>query len=99
VLPSVIRHNVNAGHRLRKFLGRRREMLAEMCYKLDTAEVPFSAGVIGAGAAFFQAVVAHGHEGVMAKQLNSAYRPGKRSPAWKKLKPRLRKRQDTCVHC
>jgi bifunctional non-homologous end joining protein LigD len=83
---------------LREPLARRREMLAEMCQTLDSAEVPFSAGVIGAGTAFFQAVVAHGHEGVMAKHLSSAYRLGKRSPAWKKIKPRQRNGQDTSVH-
>jgi ATP-dependent DNA ligase len=73
---------------LREPLGRRREMLAELCRTLDAADIAFSAGVTGAGTVFFQAVVAHGHEGVMAKHLNSAYRPGKRSPAWKKIKPR-----------
>jgi ATP-dependent DNA ligase len=74
---------------LREPLEWRREKLSELCRTLDAADIEFSAGVIGAGAGFFQAVVAHGHEGVMAKHLSSAYRPGKRSPAWKKIKPRL----------
>ena len=34
---------------LREPLARRREVLAEMCHKLDVAEVRFSAGVIGVG--------------------------------------------------
>jgi ATP-dependent DNA ligase len=51
----------------------RREMLAGLCHKLDPAVIEFSAGVIGAGAALYQAAVAHGHEGVMAKHLSSAY--------------------------
>ena len=74
-------------------LARRREMLAEMCHRLDAADVQFSAGVIGAGTAFYGAAIARGHEGVMAKQLASTYRPGRRSAAWRKIKPRL---QGTC---
>ena len=58
---------------------------------LEAADVQFSAGVIGAGMAFFEATVARGHEGVMAKYLGSTYRPGRRSSAWRKIKPRPRK--------
>lgn len=47
----------------------------------------FSAGIVGAGKAFFAAAVAQGHEGVVAKQLASPYRPGFRSAAWRKIKP------------
>src|SRR5262249_28127894 len=47
----------------------------------------WSAGVVGAGTAFYQAVVASGHEGVVAKSLAATYRPGNRSPAWRKIKP------------
>jgi len=43
--------------------------------------------VIGAGMTLYQQVVAACHEGVVAKKLSSAYRPGKRSVAWKKIKP------------
>ena len=67
-------------------LVRRRELLAEVCEKLDGV-VAFSPAVIGAGTALFQAAVAARHEGVMAKQLMSVYRPGKRSSTWKKIKP------------
>jgi len=89
VLFDLLYH---AGRRLLgEPLARRREVLAEMCHKLDAAEVRFSGGVIGVGTAFYQAAVACGHEGVMAKHLTSAYRPGKRSAAWKKIKPGLRK--------
>ena len=72
---------------MREALVRRREMLAEVCEKLVVPEVEFSPAVIGAGRAFYQTVVAAGHEGVMAKRLTSIYRPGKRSVAWKKIKP------------
>ena len=57
----------------------RRELLAEVCEKLDVTEVEFSPALIGAGTAFYQGVLAAGHEGVLAKLLKSAYRPGKRS--------------------
>jgi len=76
----------------------RRELLDEVCEKLDVTEVEFSPVVIGAGTAFYQSVLAAGHEGVMAKLLKSAYRPGKRSVTWKKMKPRARSRKGTGVH-
>jgi ATP-dependent DNA ligase len=72
-------------------LVRRREVLATVCENLDVPEVEFSHAVIGTGSALFQAVVAAGHEGVVAKLLMSAYRPGKRSVTWKKIKPTTRK--------
>jgi ATP-dependent DNA ligase len=31
--------------------------------------------------------LAQGHEGVVAKHLASTYRPGRRPPAWRKIKP------------
>ncbi|HMF14151.1 MAG TPA: hypothetical protein VKE94_17670 [Gemmataceae bacterium] len=70
-------------------LARRREMLADLCQRLDAADVQFSAGVIGAGKAFYEAAIAQGHEGVMAKHVASTYLPGRRSAAWRKIKPRL----------
>ena len=79
-------------------LVRRREVLADVCAKLDAPEVEFSLAVIGAGTALYQEVVAAGHEGVMAKLLNSAYRPGKRACTWKKIKPLARKALCTSEH-
>ena len=73
---------------LREPLMRRREVLAEMCQRLEAVDVQFSAGVIGAGTALYEAAVARGHEGVMAKHLGATYRPGRRSAAWRKIKPR-----------
>ena len=73
---------------VREPLVRRREVLADVCHRLDSADVRLSDGVVGQGRALYAAVVAGGHEGVMAKHLASAYRPGKRSAAWKKIKPR-----------
>jgi ATP-dependent DNA ligase len=43
--------------------------------------------VTGWGKTFYQAVVAQGHEGVMAKHWAAPYRPGRRSPTWRKIKP------------
>jgi ATP-dependent DNA ligase len=57
---------------LREPLVRRREMLADVCEKLDVPAVEFSRAVIGAGTTLYQQVVAAGHEGVMAKKLSSA---------------------------
>lgn len=38
------------------------------------------------GAALFDATAAQGLEGVVAKRLDSVYEPGRRSPAWRKVK-------------
>ena len=73
---------------MREPLARRREVLAQVCQRLDAAHVQFSAGVIGVGKAFYEMAVDEGHEGVMAKHLASTYRPGRRSAAWRKIKPR-----------
>jgi ATP-dependent DNA ligase len=84
---------------VREPLARRREVLAELCHRLNAADVQFSAGVIGAGKALYEAAIAHGHEGVMAKHVTSTYRPGRRSAAWRKIKPRqkgIRREIPTC---
>ena len=62
--------------------------LAELCAKLEMPELAVAPGTVGAGRAFFAAAVAAGHEGVVAKRLDSPYRPGRRSHAWQKIKPR-----------
>jgi ATP-dependent DNA ligase len=66
----------------------RRALLAEVAGRLQVPEVLLSVGVVGAGQAFYAAVVSQGHEGVMAKHLAAPYRPGRRSPTWRKIKPR-----------
>ena len=50
--------------------------------------VRFAAHVETEGLAFYEAAVAQGLEGVIAKHRRSRYEPGKRSPAWLKLKIR-----------
>lgn len=41
---------------------------------------------VGAGEAMLKAVRENGMEGLVAKQLDSPYEPGRRSPAWRKIK-------------
>jgi bifunctional non-homologous end joining protein LigD len=73
-------------------LARRRAMLAEVCERLDLAEVVFSEGIVGQGKTLCAAALAQGHEGVVAKHLASTYRPGRRTPAWRKIKPKAEQR-------
>jgi ATP-dependent DNA ligase len=62
-------------------------LLAEACAGLSVPEVLFSEGVVGQGQACYAAALALGLEGIMAKHLASSYRPGRRSPTWRKIKP------------
>ena len=71
-------------------LEERRERLAEVCAQLRCVEVLFSAGVVGPGLELYAQALAAGHEGVMAKRRRACYRPGRRSVAWLKIKPRAR---------
>ncbi len=50
---------------------------------------------VGNGDALLDAASEHGLEGVMAKRLESRYEPGRRSPAWRKIK--VRQRQEVVV--
>ena len=68
-------------------LRERRAALQELIERLQEPVLLFSEGVVGPGKAFFAALVAQGQEGMMAKHLASRYRPGRRSAAWRKIKP------------
>jgi ATP-dependent DNA ligase len=72
---------------LREPLVRRRALLRELLDKVHEPLLAYSEEVVGKGRTFFAQVVAHGHEGVMAKRLTSGYLPGQRSSAWRKIKP------------
>jgi ATP-dependent DNA ligase len=78
-------------HRGRSLLAQplqaRRAALQELLQGLRLPGVLFSEGVVGPGQAFFKDLVAQGQEGMMAKHLASRYRPGRRSAAWRKIKP------------
>ena len=66
-------------------LVRRREWLQDAIRKDSTYRV---SEAVDEGATFFEAVKQMGLEGVMAKQRNSIYVPGKRSDSWLKIKRR-----------
>lgn len=68
-------------------LSERREAARQRVADLADARVVFSEGVVGTGRALFAQAVAAGQEGVMAKQLASPYRPGRRCAFWQKIKP------------
>jgi bifunctional non-homologous end joining protein LigD len=64
-----------------------RKKLLELVLR-PTARVQYAKHVDTHGVAFFEAAAAQGLEGVVAKQRRSRYEPGRRSPAWLKLKVR-----------
>src|SRR5438093_4591791 len=66
-------------------LARRREWLEDAIRK----DTPYRVSqFVEEGAPFFEAVRQMGLEGIMAKERNSAYLPGKRSESWLKIKTR-----------
>jgi ATP-dependent DNA ligase len=66
----------------------RREHLERLVATLAMPRVIVSAGIVGAGRALFEEICRRGLEGMVAKRLSSRYQPGKRSQAWRKIKPR-----------
>ncbi len=66
-------------------LSRRREWLEDAIKKDSAYRI---SEVVKEGAALFEAVKQMGLEGIMAKERNSPYLPGKRSEAWLKIKSR-----------
>lgn len=73
---------------LKRPLSERRSRLAETVTSIDRSALAFSDGIEGAGLTFYDSVVAQGLEGVVAKRIESAYAPGRRSDDWLKIKPR-----------
>ena len=66
----------------------RRFLMTEIVEPGDHWQVP--GHQIGDGASLLQATKDRGLEGVVAKRVDSVYVPGKRSPAWRKIKARRR---------
>jgi bifunctional non-homologous end joining protein LigD len=62
----------------------RRELLTKLDLNGPTWQTP--ANHVGDGAALLDASRARGLEGIIAKRLDSTYAPGRRSPAWVKVK-------------
>jgi ATP-dependent DNA ligase len=86
---------------MREPLMRQRQVLAEVCAKLDVAAVAFSPAVMGARRTLYEAALVAGHEGVKAKHLRSVYRPGQRSVTWKRINSPTRRQclqRDICSH-
>lgn len=65
---------------------RRRELLTEL--GLDGAHWQAPRHHVGEGQALFDAIHARGLEGIVAKRLDSPYRPGRRSREWLKVRDR-----------
>lgn len=69
-----------------KPLAERREQLQALVKTCGEKHLVMSEGVVGQGLKFYGEAVKHGLEGVVAKRLASRYLPGKRTPAWVKIK-------------
>jgi DNA ligase D-like protein (predicted ligase) len=65
----------------------RRQLLQQLLEQRADPRLVFSNGVIGTGRIFFAEAVKQGQEGIMAKHSASRYLPGRRSSAWRKIKP------------
>ncbi len=72
---------------------RRRELLAELGFDGPSWQAP--AYSVGDGEALLAAARERGLEGIVAKRLASAYRPGRRSPDW--IKVQNRRRQELVI--
>ncbi|MEO5965486.1 MAG: DNA ligase D [Candidatus Limnocylindrales bacterium] len=64
-----------------------RQRLLELVLRPD-ARVQYAKHIDTEGVAFFEAAKGHQLEGIVAKQRRSRYEPGRRSPAWLKIKAR-----------
>lgn len=63
-----------------------RERRARLADKVrPSSRIILSEGIVGAGTSFFKGIQDLGLEGMMAKDLHSPYRPGRRSAAWRKV--------------
>jgi bifunctional non-homologous end joining protein LigD len=73
-------------------LGTRRKRLEKLIQGCAHPRLVFSQGVVDSGKAFFAEICHQGLEGMMAKHLDSGYRPGRRTDAWIKVKPKVSKK-------
>src|SRR6266446_2501021 len=73
-------------------LSTRRKRLEKLIQECAHPRLVFSQGVVGSGKTFFAEICRQGLEGMMAKRLVSRYRPGRRTHAWIKIKPREAKK-------
>lgn len=68
-------------------LRHRRERLAQVVAAAASPRLSLSEAVVEHGNALFAAVCQRGLEGMVAKRLDSPYRPGERTADWQKIKP------------
>ena len=73
----------------------RRERLEVLVQRWNCPRLAFSQGLVGKGRALFAQVCQQGLEGIVAKNLTSLYRPGKRGPEWLKIKSATKKIPNT----
>ena len=66
-------------------LVQRKEVLAQLCQRVEEP-IRFSDSIGGDPDALLKEVKRRGLEGLIGKQRNSVYEPGRRSGAWVKLK-------------
>ncbi len=66
----------------------RRELLAPIVEACEEPRLVLSDGIVGRGRALFGEVDRRGIEGILAKRLDGAYLPGRRSDSWTKIKIR-----------
>lgn len=71
----------------------RRQRLEVLLAAHAGPQLVLSEGIVGRGRQLFAAVRARNLEGIVAKRLDAAYRPGERSDAWRKIKA------TQVVHC
>lgn len=72
----------------RRPLTERKARLDELIGDNTLAHVSLVPFLVGTGKRLFEQAVGQGHEGIMAKRLDSRYLPGQRMSAWQKIKPR-----------
>jgi len=70
----------------------RREALQRLIERSPLPGILMTEGVRHYGHRLFTQVMSLGLEGIMAKRVDSPYLPGRRSPYWLKIKPRMTRR-------
>lgn len=72
---------------MRRPLTERRALAEATVQGCGDPRLLFSESIVGAGIAFFEQLRQRQLEGMIAKRLDSRYRPGERTSAWQKVKP------------
>lgn len=78
--------NLDGNSLLKIPLSERKKLLELLLKKTNLKNVFFSEHILNEGKLFYDLAVKHGLEGIMAKNANSQYYPGKRNGEWLKIK-------------